>query len=350
MVGEIELISDCRLQISSADSFFPGTCDRIVLMGGSLPALQKCISLILKLISDSLFSTRHDSNRSMIAKLAVPNSAVSNVIGRRGSTVQRLCSVTDCTINVSPRIDDMKERLVTFLGSCEHLEVAMMEVCKLIQQDKNMKEHFHREYDVDHVKVPLGAWSGTKAQPIDPDAPLIHPSDALAYSKRELIEYLRAVAPREVLMRYRLLGDMRNVVKSISALTDNSKRLRLIDAMEETWRLRDGDHAPAECIVPPRHASFSGTSSPSSSEAMIRLAAVCADDDSSPSSVAGSRRYCASHQSPFKPRILSAMQLLTEDDGTDVESVFCGPPSEPGESGEWLENSVEALGPNTASG
>jgi len=44
---------------------------------------------------------------------------------------------------------------------------------------------------------------------------------------------------------------------------------------------------------------------------------------------------------PVCPRTITAMQLLEDDTDSSSESVFCGPPSEPGESGLWEERALE---------
>jgi len=43
------------------------------------------------------------------------------------------------------------------------------------------------------------------------------------------------------------------------------------------------------------------------------------------------------------PRSITAMQLLEEDEDEDTGFIFCGPPSEPGESGEWISRALDAL-------
>jgi len=53
---------------------------------------------------------------------------------------------------------------------------------------------------------------------------------------------------------------------------------------------------------------------------------------------------CLKMSLPACPRIITAMQLLEDDTDSSSESVFCGPPSEPGESGLWEERALEVLG------
>jgi len=225
-LGEFEMRSGCRLQLSAPGKYFPGTMDRICVLGGKLTNLENCMVLIVKLVCDIPGTTT-----TRMLKLAVPNSAVSMVIGHGGELVRRLCHETGCRINASMRMHNMQERLIILAGAHDALVRASLEVLRVIQEDPHLKEHIHFPYE--DIELPLGAWAGPQAQVEDESVPLIHPSTVAQYSKRQLVEYLRKAAPLEILMRYSLFGSTQNAMKSQGAG-------KLADAVSETWRLRGG--------------------------------------------------------------------------------------------------------------
>ena len=47
-IGEIELITRCQIRVSAAESYFPGTADRIVLASGSFSGVEECLMIVLR--------------------------------------------------------------------------------------------------------------------------------------------------------------------------------------------------------------------------------------------------------------------------------------------------------------
>jgi len=156
-LGELEMRSRCRLQLSAPGNYFPGTKDRICVLGGKLPDLENCLVLIVKLVCDL-----PGTNTTRMLKLAVPNSAVSMVIGHGGELIRRLCNETGCRINASIRMHSMQERLIILAGAHNALVRASLELLRIIQEDPHLQEHMHFSYE--NIELPLGAWAGPEAQ------------------------------------------------------------------------------------------------------------------------------------------------------------------------------------------
>lgn len=115
-------------------------------------------------------------------------------------------------------------------GGYANVAKAALQVCREVQADPHLAEHLCLKYD---VRIPLGAWARAKAAPVDPTAPLLSPASITGRTKRELIEYLRKAAPREILMRHGLLGSINNTVKC-------KGYHELARAVAETWLVRGG--------------------------------------------------------------------------------------------------------------
>jgi len=222
---QVSATTGCQLQISSPDQLFPGTDNRILLMGGNSENLEDCIGRVFKKIQQTC-----DRGGNFMVKLVVPNSSVSTVIGNGGQKIKRLSSATSCNISVSSRVDGFLERIIRLQGSYDGVVNAAFQVCKLTQADPHMAQHFCLKYD---IKIPLGIWAGPKAAPLDPCSVPLSPSNANGMTKCELVQYLRKAAPRVILMRRGLLGNMKNMLKF--------NRKALMAAVSDTYLSRVGD-------------------------------------------------------------------------------------------------------------
>lgn len=226
-ISEIELLTRCQLQLSSTNRFFPGTTDRIIVMGGQLKNLLDCLSVVLRRLSDAC----GQDHKPFFIKLVVPNSSVSALIGRSGQASRQLSNRTGCCINISSRVEGLQERLVLLSGLPENVYQAASSVCCDVQHDPNLAQHMQLKYN---IHLPLGVWAGDKAGPAEPAVPLISPSAAKGLSKRVLVSYLQKASPRRILIKYRLLGKIDRAVKS------NSMEVIFL-AVAETWHERSGN-------------------------------------------------------------------------------------------------------------
>mmetsp|Transcript_97125 Transcript_97125/g.192462 ORF Transcript_97125/g.192462 Transcript_97125/m.192462 type:complete len:434 (-) Transcript_97125:174-1475(-) len=221
--------SAAQIRISHPGQLFPGTRDRICIVGGDKESLGKCMELLLKHMFD-VFS--HGFEKSLMIQLVVPNSAISRIIGTGGRYVSQLRAATGCCINASVRVPAMLERLVLLSGPYDSVVQSVMEVLRIIQSDPNLSEHMRFSYD--GVDLPLGSWLSPRARTPDGAMSLIPPSLIQRYTKRELLEYLHANACRETMIRHGLCGSMKNLLKRRGMGA-------VFAAVMETWQLRCND-------------------------------------------------------------------------------------------------------------
>eukprot|EP00930_Biecheleria_cincta_P023232 TRINITY_DN16817_c0_g3_i2.p1 TRINITY_DN16817_c0_g3~~TRINITY_DN16817_c0_g3_i2.p1 ORF type:complete len:969 (+),score=241.26 TRINITY_DN16817_c0_g3_i2:83-2989(+) len=227
MAGEIELLSKCKMQISGPKAFFPGTHDRVCIIGGpTTDGLTLAVSRIVELLQE----ISHNPHKNMVVKIVVPMSAASTIIGRKGEIIQRMIVETGCRINMSPRVEGFQERLVIVSGETDALNQAVCRIVNLVQADPHLQEHMYSTYTQD---LPLGSWTGESMEPADRKVKLIHPDRAKDYKKRDIIEYISKAAPREMVVRLGLMGSMKNAVKSKGVG-------ELHEAVAEVWHLRGG--------------------------------------------------------------------------------------------------------------
>ena len=104
--------------------FFPGTKDRILLIGGTILSVVACITDVFRRIHE-VFA--HDG-RQLMVKLLVPNSSVSHLIGHGGDVAKRLTVTTGCQFSISRRAEGIQERIVFLCGEYNNLVQAVVYV------------------------------------------------------------------------------------------------------------------------------------------------------------------------------------------------------------------------------
>lgn len=141
-IEEMRLLVGCQVRISARNTVFPGTTDRILIIGAAEHALSECISMVMHQIH---CASSHAGDR-MTARLLVPNSAVSHLIGHGGARTKGLASTTECRVNISPRVEGLRERIVCLWGDYVKLVEAVALVVHDIQRDTHLAEHAHFHY------------------------------------------------------------------------------------------------------------------------------------------------------------------------------------------------------------
>eukprot|EP00930_Biecheleria_cincta_P000542 TRINITY_DN1011_c0_g1_i3.p1 TRINITY_DN1011_c0_g1~~TRINITY_DN1011_c0_g1_i3.p1 ORF type:complete len:636 (-),score=92.60 TRINITY_DN1011_c0_g1_i3:211-2118(-) len=202
-IAEMELSTGCQLLLSASSCSFPGTMERILVIGGlTEDSLKKCLKLMLERMRDLGPARGPD----MFVKLVVPSSAVSQVIGMGGRNMRHLTQQTGCRVHISRICSGIQERLIYFHGHLEGTIMAVTLVCGQAQDDPHLQEHMHFSYN---VELPIGAWDVEELGPAEPDHSLLTREDAQKHTKHEMIEYLLKGAPQETLLKHRLKGKVR---------------------------------------------------------------------------------------------------------------------------------------------
>lgn len=231
-IASMEQATGCVLRVSQANAFFPGTKDRMIILSGSLESVEQCMAIVLQ-------KSRQGAGRNdrQLAKLAVPSSAVSSIIGHGGDAVKNLIGSSGCKIHISTRADELQERIMHISGESSRYVGVACTVCRVIQQDPRLKDHLLLKYD---VELPLGVWQNTHGKPADPSAVLLRREDAQEMNKRDLIAYLQKAAPRGILSSSGLLMNVKTALKKKS-------HSELLDAVAETWDARCGEASDNAC-------------------------------------------------------------------------------------------------------
>ncbi|CAK0825699.1 unnamed protein product [Prorocentrum cordatum] len=231
----------CEITVSRADDTFPGTDCRMLVASGTEEDVGRFLEMQIEFLARQ---SRTDTDNIVTLNVVIPSSSASALIGRGGKVMQEMTSRTSCAFSITERVKQLQERILTAKGLPSNLLVAMREISRTLQHDSNISSHADLlQYDVD---IEPGAWYRGRAEPRDPQMILVHPEDAGALTKHELLEYLRSAAPMGILIENGLMGKSRNVVKS-KCVAD------IHGCVQQTWDVRAGQ-GPGRgpiCIVPP---------------------------------------------------------------------------------------------------
>jgi hypothetical protein len=217
-----------EVTMSRAGETFPGTDARIMVVSGTDEELGRFLELKVDFLS---MRPEHKTHSTMTLKVLIPSSSASALIGHSGHIMQEMTRRTRCSLSLSCRVEQLQERILTAKGLPSNLLSAMREITWKLQGDENTAALAHLlQYDVD---VDPGVWYPGRIEPQDPQLPLLHPEDAGALTKHELVEYLHLTAPMGILIENDLVGKSRNVAKSKCAADVHS-------CVRQTWDARAG--------------------------------------------------------------------------------------------------------------
>jgi RNA-binding protein Nova len=153
VISDLEKATDTIIKLSPGRTYFPGTQDRLVVISGELDRVQEALRDISdKIKAATLIETQLTSpgisDVDVTIKLAVPNSAVSCIIGRGGEVVRDINKTTGALIRASERFPSIHERIVQISGSQPEVVSAAFEVVRRIQADRNLREHLNVVYTI----------------------------------------------------------------------------------------------------------------------------------------------------------------------------------------------------------
>ncbi|CAE7497055.1 NOVA2 [Symbiodinium microadriaticum] len=239
---QIEKLTQTSMSMSGVDVFFPGTQDRMLTIFAATKRsfVSGVEAIVREMWRMSQQPGQAQQNHHFVFKLVVPNSAAGKIIGRDGSNTREMKRITGCRISISRRNPGVQERVVVLLASKDGCLVqGAVTVLECIQDDPHLHEHMDFKYD---VELPLGCWDCGKPGPAEPDAELMSLEEARVLPKRCIVEHLMKAAPREILVRHRLLGGIRKILKvktheMILAALEEALR-SLPDQNEETLKPR----------------------------------------------------------------------------------------------------------------
>lgn len=157
VIASIEQNTGCSLKLSPSNAFYPGTNDRVLILGGQQDQLNNALICILDKIRDTIqqFGNPNDGGRGkdddpssikIVCKLAVPKSAVSSIIGKGGQQIRELQEQTQARVQVSSREEGLVERMITIAGNLEQVRTAVLTVASCIQTDPNLRDHMNVVY------------------------------------------------------------------------------------------------------------------------------------------------------------------------------------------------------------
>lgn len=128
-VSVLQNKSSARIRLSQSGDYFPGTSDRVCLIHGTLENVKKGVALVLgklyelqlELVETQLGTTEqiHDEQGTEIensdgppkinftSRILIPSAACGMLIGREGSTIQRLKELAGASsVRLSPKVVD----------------------------------------------------------------------------------------------------------------------------------------------------------------------------------------------------------------------------------------------------
>ena len=128
-----------KLKLSSANEFYPGTSERVVVILGELHQILAMLDLITEKIRSELPGRGGGSSnpeRCNMIKLIIPNSTAGMVIGKGGCFIRGITEETGAKLQISHKdLEISVERVITITGEPEQVKAAAAAVVTKCQDD-----------------------------------------------------------------------------------------------------------------------------------------------------------------------------------------------------------------------
>ena len=159
-----------KLKLSSANEFYPGTAERVVVILGELHQILAMLDLITEKVRSELPGRGGGSltsERCNMMKLIIPNSTAGMVIGKGGCFIRGITDDTGAKLQISQKdLEISGERVITITGEPEQVKAAVTAVVTKCQDDPEHGLNTNLNYSgyVKHKPgLPHGASSSSMA-------------------------------------------------------------------------------------------------------------------------------------------------------------------------------------------
>lgn len=143
-IVQVEQSTQTKVKLSRKGHHYPGSYERIVLVTGEQAGVGQALQRILLVIKECADSGKDQvagSPEQMVARMVVPNSAATIVIGKGGSAINSLTERSGADLKFSERgqYQVHNQRVLTVAGSYDAVVKASIEVLYAIQEDEHME-------------------------------------------------------------------------------------------------------------------------------------------------------------------------------------------------------------------
>ena len=150
-----------KLKLSSANEFYPGTAERVVVILGELHQILSMLDLITEKIRSELPGRGGGSltpERCNMTKLIIPNSTAGMVIGKGGCFIRGITDDTGAKLQISQKdLEISGERVITITGEPEQVKAATAAVVTKCQDDPEHAMNTNLNYSSYTRNRPAGA-------------------------------------------------------------------------------------------------------------------------------------------------------------------------------------------------
>jgi len=143
-ITQLQQDHNVHMALSKFGNFYPGTESRVCLISGNSP---DDVSKALDFIVDN-FEEQNDGKKKI--KLAMSNSTVGMVLGKRGADIQKLKNDTGVSWLAFGSKDDATvntERLLTCVGNVSAVSEAFQSILETVNRDKHNGNDLQVDYE-----------------------------------------------------------------------------------------------------------------------------------------------------------------------------------------------------------
>eukprot|EP00927_Polykrikos_kofoidii_P079206 TRINITY_DN75994_c0_g1_i1.p1 TRINITY_DN75994_c0_g1~~TRINITY_DN75994_c0_g1_i1.p1 ORF type:complete len:349 (-),score=56.75 TRINITY_DN75994_c0_g1_i1:107-1153(-) len=143
-ITEVEQSTQTKLKLSKQGHHYPGTSERICLCTGSVAGVSQALQrilLVIKDVADSGKDPAAGTNGRLIARLVLPNSAATSIIGPGGSMINSLTERSGAILQFCDKghASVPNQRVLTATGTFEQVGMVYLEIVTWVQADPHLE-------------------------------------------------------------------------------------------------------------------------------------------------------------------------------------------------------------------
>jgi transcription antitermination factor NusA-like protein len=142
-IAEFEQEFGTTMRLSGGRIYFPGTNERVMVVGGELDSIERLIPALVAKVNEGNTASDYEGAANFFFRLVLTNSACSCIIGKGGEVIKSISAQTGASIRASDRMGESGSERIVEIKSLHFQPVveATIDIVRRIQEDSSFREY-----------------------------------------------------------------------------------------------------------------------------------------------------------------------------------------------------------------
>ena len=134
-IARIQKGLNVKIKMSKNNDFFPSTNERVCLMFGNVDQIMRVNDIIMDRINEKPDTKTFEEDRLNQVKIIVHHNMAGSLIGKGGSHIKQIKDDTGAFVQITPRQNDLNERILIIEGDKEKRNKALRRILREFQEN-----------------------------------------------------------------------------------------------------------------------------------------------------------------------------------------------------------------------